>query len=153
MRGALLLSAILVIFGSRAFAEDVEFQLDSNTPLRLHSAHSLVVIHKITKSISIGAGTTALDPLRTIECRSTAGCVVTANVTIGYNVNYCPSVSAYVDGVAMTPSFATCDDVLTLQQSKKIATGTHTIQTEITEQSGGDGTVLSLEAEYTLYGR
>jgi hypothetical protein len=152
-RTVALFALMAIGFGTIAIAADVEFESSDHAPIRFHRVHPLVVIQQVTKQIRIGAGTTPIDHLRTVDCRSVTGCVITAKALAEVSSVECPSLSAYVDGVAMQPLGESCAPQVVVQESAMVTPGQHTIQSEITEPQDGSGSVLSFEAEYTVYDR
>ena len=153
MRNVLLLSAFLVGLNTQGFSADIEFQSDTNAPIRFRNAQPIVIVHQKLTPFLVQRYTTApIDALRTFQCRSVDICVITVSAIMQAPAN-CPTVSAYVDGVAMLPAgVATCDGQAVLQQSAIVRVGLHTIQSQVTTGPQAT-TVKKFEAQYTIYGR
>lgn len=153
MRKTLLVCTFATVLAGRAIAADVDIQTDNNAPVRFHHVNSVVIIHRITKSFQFGSGLIPIDKVRSVVCRSVSGCVITARATVFVDGSPCPVVSAYIDGSAMKPAVGpfNCYGETVFQQSAWIAQGEHTFQTQLTQQTGGSGTLYSLDAEYTIY--
>ena len=154
MRNVLLASAILVGIGSRAFAADVEYQADNNPPIRFHHVTPIFVIRQGSMMIPIQSGLTPLDKgFSSVNCVSATGCIVTARVTVSMTNTEYPTVSAYVDGIAMTPpSYLTGLGASTLiaQQSTTVAAGAHKLQSQLDQQTE-EGDIVGWEVEYTVF--
>lgn len=146
------LGAMLASCGSQALADDVEFQFDGNPPIRFHHAHPNTVIRQGTKAIEIQNGLTPLDRAGSVNCESASGCIVTAKVWVNFDggTSY-PTISAYIDGVAMKPASQQYTGVVeTAQQSVLVAQGSHTLQSQVS-QTISQGYALGWNAEYAVY--
>src|SRR5207237_8306339 len=95
MRNALLLSAMLLGFGSLTFAADAN----------KYGAPDLLVVHHGTGAIQIGAGDTPIDKRAYFNCLSGNGCVITARVALNLRgaASTATSVNVYVDGKIIRP--------------------------------------------------
>jgi hypothetical protein len=152
-RTVALFALMAIGLGTQAIAADIEFQFGNDPPIRFHHAPQIIVVRQGIKEIQIQAGLTPLDiGHRPITCRSAMGCFVTAKVWVTFNGGEnSPSVSAYVDGVAMEPipsSFGA--DPLTAQQSAHITQGMHKFQSQV-RQGGQFGNITGWNVEYAVY--
>lgn len=145
-------STVGLLAGGSALAADVEYDL-GNTHIKLHDTHPLIVINQGVGPIGIAAGKTDLGKARTIKCVSAAGCLITAKIWVSFMNMEFPTVSAYVDGVAMEPAnIITGSTVLTAQQSTLVPVGVHTVQAQVTQQTA-QGDVTGWNAEFAKYER
>jgi hypothetical protein len=153
-RKTLLATAMLVMgLGTHSLAADVEFESRDGLPLRFYHAQPLIIVHQGLTSILSGYGNTPLDELRTINCKSASGCLVTTKLLVDYTPENCPAASTFLDGAEMNPGPAfTCNGQSITQQSAIVSKGDHTIQSAIMcLNHQGCGRVTSYEAEYARY--
>jgi hypothetical protein len=148
------ISALMVVgLGTQAIAADIEFQFGNDPPIRFHHVRPTIVVRQGTKEIQIQDGLTPLDNVsRKINCRSATGCLVTAKVWVSFDGNdNGPTVSAYVDGVAMepipTPNYS---NPLAAQQSAHVHQGMHIFQSQVS-QGSQYGNITGWSVEYAVY--
>lgn len=152
-RIAALSSAMAILLGTSAVADDIEFQLDDGAPAHFHHASPSLIVRQGNKAIPIQDGLTPLDKgLKPINCLSAAGCLVTAKVWFSVSeFRESHTVSAYVDGVAMNPAPLPPSWIVhSAQQSAVVAQGMHTLQSQVIQQGAG-GTIVGWNVEYAVY--
>ena len=148
----LLVSALGPFAGGSALAADIEYDT-ATAHVRIYEAKPLIVIDQGVQPISIVAGKTNVGRTRTIKCRSAAGCLITAKIWASFSNMEFPTISAYLDGVAMEPTnIITGSMVLTAQQSALVPGGIHTMQVQVTQQTA-QGEVTGWNFEYAKYER
>jgi hypothetical protein len=125
-----------------------ETEAESRGPIHFESSKVTVDIKKGKGGTLLAAGFNDL-ARQTLECHAIDGCLFTVTAMVMARDPGSSYLCTYVDGSPVGPQPAPLVGYLNFLGSRRIATGTHSIQTKVFVESST--TILPWEVDYTLY--